>query len=283
MDHVVPDYRKTLPVLNQEWSSCTRCDLGVRRNNVNGHFVPGEGGTGGIMFIGEGPGKDEEAEGRPFVGRSGRILRFAIERLRIAHYYITNIVPCRSCAQAYDNEGQPRYNKSWKTGVLEPVIQDQAPTPAQIAACLPRLYQEIYLVDPTLIVALGGTAADVLARRSVKIQAENGTTIHVKVPGAGRRPALTDKRQLWARKVKGTLTLPSTQNEVEYLMVPLIHPAFVARKNRDERWGNPVQMFTEGMLSAVRAFDRYVFEVFGFEGLPERSLSEAEMHEVIDE
>ncbi len=234
------------------------------------------------MFIGEGPGKDEETWGRPFIGRSGKILRHAISKLAIDRCYITNVVNCRSCAQDYDNEGHPKYRKDYKTGNLEPVINDQAPTPAQAQACLPRLYEEIYLVDPVIIVALGGSAANALAKRAVRIQAESGTTVTIKVPGAGRRPTLTEKRQIWARRVKGALVMPHIQTEVEYLMMPLIHPAFVARKQRDERWMNPVQVFAEGLRKAASIYDRYMFEVHG-DHPSARELSENDIHEAMNE
>lgn len=277
----VPDYRKSLSVLRSEWEGCTKCNLGEQRFATGGAFVFGEGAPGGIMFIGEGPGVDEEKIGRPFIGRSGRVLRYAIQRLGIDRYYITNVVNCRSCAQAYDNEGQPRYWKN-RDGTLVPVIRDETPTPAQMAACLPRLFEEIYLVDPVLIVALGGAAAEVLAHRSIRIQAESGATVAIKVPGAGRRAVLTEKKKVWIRKVKGTLLMPHTQNEVEYLMLPLIHPAFVMRKKSDERWKNPVQVFAEGMKKAALIYDRYMFEVYG-DRPPARELSEDDIQHAMSE
>jgi uracil-DNA glycosylase len=282
-DVIVPDYRKSLPVLRSEWETCTRCDLGERRNTVGGQFVFGEGTPGGIMFIGEGPGVDEEANGRPFVGKSGKILRHAINRLGIDRYYITNVVTCRSCAQAYTPEGQPKYKKNWKTGVMEPRIIDQPPTPAQMHACLPRLYEEIYLVDPKIIVALGVSSAEVLARRPVTIQRESGTTIAISIPGAGRKPTVTDKKKVWARTVRGALIAPHVPNNVEYLMIPLLHPAFVARKQKDERWMNPVQMFAEGMKKIVAVYDRYMFEVYGDQPGAVRELAESDIHEAMME
>lgn len=280
---VSPDFRKQLPVLRAEWESCTKCDLGVQREAAGGNFVFGEGSPGGIMFIGEGPGSDEEAYGRPFVGRSGKILRHAIEKLGIERFYLTNVVTCRSCTQAYDNEGHPRYRKDYKSGVLNPIILDQAPTVAQRLACMPRLYEEIYLVDPVIIVALGASSADTLARRTVRIQAESGTTCTIKVPGAGRRPHLTEKKRLWARRVQGALIMPHNQNDVEYLMMPLIHPAYVARKQCDERWMNPVQMFAEGMKKAAMIYDRYMFEVYNDDPRVTRELNAGDIQEAMDE
>jgi len=282
LSQVSPDYRKSLPVLQSEWQDCQSCELGVYRVAVGGAFVFGEGYTGGIMFIGPGPEKDDEIGGRPYVSRSGNILRHAIKKLGIDRYYITNVVSCRSCAQSYDNEGQPRYRRDWKTGVQQPVIVDQWPTPLQVAACIPRLYEEIYLVDPVLIVALGVTA-DALTKRKVSIQAESGTLTSINVPGAGKRPTLTEKKQIWARKVRGALIMPHVQNEVVYPMMPLLDPAFVSRKQRDERWKNPVQVFAEGMKKAAGIYDRYMFEVHGDRPSTARELNEDDIHEAMND
>ena len=280
-----PDYRKSLHVLNEEWSDCTRCSLGERRDEVGSSIIRGEGVTGGVMFIGKGPSREDELAGGPFTDKPklpGRVLRHVIKKLNIPRVYITNVVSCRSCAPDYDNEGQPVYRKDFKTGILKLQIKDQAPTPGQVKACLARLHEEIYLVDPDIIIALGGAAAEALTRRSVSIQSENGTTVTIRVPGAGRRPSITEKRQVWARKVKGALVLPSVRAEVEYLMVPLLDPAYIISKGVDARMGNPVQVFIEGMLNAMRAYDRYLFETRGDMPTP-RQLSEDDVQEAIDD
>lgn len=215
------------------------------------------------MFIGEGPGRDEEKHGRPFIGKSGQILRHCIAKLNIERYYITNVVSCRSCGQKYDTEGNPSYRWDRKAGAQVPIILDKPPTPAQMAACMPRLYEEIYLVDPVLIVSLGAEASKALSRKAVTISRDSGTTTTITIPGAGYRPVLTEKKRAWARKVRGELVTPVAQNEVEYLMMPLLHPAFALRNQSDARWKNPVQMFVEGMKTAAQIYYRYVLEVHG--------------------
>ena len=263
MDPVVPDYKKSLSDLRAEWEGCTRCELGRRRNEVGGHFVFGEGRPRGILFIGEGPGKEEEARGAPFIGPSGNLLRTVLKKLGLTHVYITNTVTCRSCHLAYDTEGKVMMRKDFKTGHLMPVIQDDAPLPSQVEACMPRLVQEIYLVDPILVVALGQKAAESLLGRPVSILSESGETMTMTIPGGSFRPSLTEKKQAWARKVKGQFVLPTVQSEVEYLLMPLIHPAYVLRKIADQRDGNPLQKFVEGMKRVAWIFDRYMFEVYG--------------------
>lgn len=263
MTETRPDFRKSLTVLREEWENCTRCELGERRKKVKGNFVFGEGTPRGLMFIGEGPGKDEEESGRPFTGKSGSLLRHVIAKLQLENYYITNAVSCRSCGQAYDSEGNPRFWMDRRRGTMVPIIVDQAPSGAQVQACLPRLYQEIYLVDPILVVALGAEATKVLCRGAVSILAESGTTKKIVIPGGGFHPLLTEKKHLWVRRVRHELIMPVEQNQVEYLMMPLLHPAYALRRQQDERHGNPIQIFAEGMKRAADIYDRYMYEVYG--------------------
>lgn len=123
----------TLDTIAAEIRACRACPLCQRRLNP----VPGEGNPDhpDIMFIGEGPGADEDAQGRPFVGRSGQLLDKMIaaigyERERV---FIGNIVKCR-----------PPGNRT--------------PTPSEMAGCIPYLLRQIDLIRPRLIVCLGSTA-----------------------------------------------------------------------------------------------------------------------------
>jgi len=254
----VPDARKGLEQLEEEWQDCEKCELGQRRKAVGGKFVFGEGSRRGIMFIGEGPGVNEEAEGRPFVGRSGQLLRRAIEKLGLTNYYITNCVSCRSCSPAYDSMGKPVLKRDG-----DPLIKDETPTPPQIQTCLPRLYEQIYLVDPILIVALGGEAAATLRGKPVKITVEHGNTETIYVPGAWKIPVLTEKKQAWYRKVRGELVAPTEQHQVAYLMLPTMHPAYVLRFVGDKRMGNPLEAFVGDMRKAANIYLRYLKEVYG--------------------
>ena len=113
----------------EKYKSCQKCSLGQTRKNL----VFGRGlSNPPIMFIGEGPGADEDALGEPFVGRAGRLLTKMINAIGIERndVYITNIVKCR-----------PPGNRN--------------PTPAEISCCLPITKQQIEILNPKLIVTLG--------------------------------------------------------------------------------------------------------------------------------
>ncbi|EKD48261.1 MAG: hypothetical protein ACD_65C00041G0001 [uncultured bacterium] len=120
---------KTLKELEEACKKCTNCDLCKGRTNT----VPGEGSAKAeIMFIGEGPGKDEDIQGKPFVGAAGKFLNQLLETacLKREDVYIANVVKCR-----------PPNNRD--------------PLPEEIEACWPYLEAQIELIKPELIVTLG--------------------------------------------------------------------------------------------------------------------------------
>ena len=119
----------TLQALQQSYHNCQRCALGGTRTNL----VFGEGNARArLLFLGEGPGADEDASGRPFVGRAGKLLSKMILSMGIDRpdVYITNVVKCR-----------PPGNRN--------------PEAEEVAKCFPILEQQIALINPALIVTLG--------------------------------------------------------------------------------------------------------------------------------
>jgi uracil-DNA glycosylase len=127
----------TLADLEREASSCTRCPLAAGRTKV----VFGVGDPAAdILFVGEGPGAQEDLEGEPFVGRSGRFLdRLVAEEMGLTRdrCYIANVVKCR-----------PPGNRD--------------PHPDEIASCRPYLEAQIELIDPAVVVTLGNFATKLL-------------------------------------------------------------------------------------------------------------------------
>ena len=118
--------------LLQEIETCQACPLCQARTNV----VPGDGNLQAkIMFIGEGPGAEEDKRGIPFVGAAGQLLDQMLDTigLRREDVYIANIVKCRPPA-------------------------NRVPKPDEVAACMGYLERQIEIVDPKIIVLLGATA-----------------------------------------------------------------------------------------------------------------------------
>jgi uracil-DNA glycosylase len=153
--------RAALEAIAAEVRVCQRCRLGATRTQA----VPGEGEPETeVVFVGEGPGFNEDRQGRPFVGRAGDLLVKLLATLgwRRSEVFITNIVKCR-----------PPENRD--------------PEPDEIAACLPYLRRQLEVLDPALVVTLGRHS---MARfmPGARIGQAHGTTAPAD-PGTGARAA----------------------------------------------------------------------------------------------
>ncbi len=150
-----------LEKIAEEVRKCCQCGLGSTRTNA----VPGEGYPNArIMFIGEAPGADEDAQGRPFVGRAGKLLDKIIEAcgLNRSDVFIGNILKCR-----------PPDNRD--------------PRAEEIISCLPFLQRQIEMIEPEIIVALGAHAARTLLNTTKAIGQLRGQ-FHEYYVGIGRPP-----------------------------------------------------------------------------------------------
>ncbi len=143
-----------LETVRKELGDCRRCPLYKDRT----HIVFGEGDPNArLMFIGEGPGADEDREGRPFVGKAGKLLTKMIQAMGVdrSKVYIANVVKCR-----------PPGNRD--------------PEPDEKSACVPFLEAQIEAVKPEAIVTLGRIAASTLLNTKDPIGKIRGTFHHWK-------------------------------------------------------------------------------------------------------
>lgn len=165
--------------LKRSIAECRACRLCEQRKQA----VPGVGDTeADWLFVGEGPGAEEDERGEPFVGQAGRLLDAmlaAIDLKRGRKVYIANAVKCR-----------PPGNRT--------------PEPEETAACFPYLVRQIELLKPKLIVALGKPAAETLLDAEVKVGASRGrlfefrgTPLIVTYHPAYLLRNLTDKAKAW--------------------------------------------------------------------------------------
>jgi DNA polymerase len=143
-----PATATTLEEVRKELGDCRRCKLHRTRRTL----VFGEGNERAkLMLIGEGPGYDEDIQGRPFVGKAGQLLTKIIQaiHLRREEVYITNIIKCR-----------PPQNRN--------------PEPDEIQSCHPFLLKQIEAIQPKIICALGAFAAQTLLKTDAKITTLRG-------------------------------------------------------------------------------------------------------------
>lgn len=142
------------PTLLEAMRDCRKCRLCEKRLNV----VPGEGNPRArLMFIGEGPGRDEDTLGRPFVGAAGHLLEKMLAAIELTRndVYIANVVKCR-----------PPMNR--------------APEADEVAACMPYLRQQTALIRPQVIVLLGGSALKAVMGPDMRITRDRGQWIERK-------------------------------------------------------------------------------------------------------
>jgi len=195
----ITDKQAKLDSIAEEVRKCCKCGLGKSRTNA----VPGEGSPDArIVFVGEGPGADEDAQGRPFVGRAGQLLDKIINAMRLKRgdVYICNILKCR-----------PPENRD--------------PRPDEVANCLPYLQEQLEIIEPEIIVALGAHAARTLLDNTKSIGELRGR-FHEYYPSLGKAPiklmatyhpayllrsySPENRRRVWEdmKKVLGELNLP---------------------------------------------------------------------------
>ena len=192
MEPWTPKWKKeTLRQLRLEWNHCSQCPLSETRNKV----VFGTGNPDAdIMFVGEAPGEMEDGVGEPFVGRSGEIFRAMWEGTGQSwdDIYVTNLVCCR-----------PPDNRN-------PTSQEKDP-------CFERLQEQIYIVDPLLVIAVGREPLQYLVGRNMGIEDKHGKLLSPGVNVSGHVfPRTNDDRKVW---------------HLNYDVVAIYHPAYILRKD----------------------------------------------------
>ena len=142
----------TLELIRENLGECTRCRLHKQRNKI----VFGAGNPRAeLVFVGEGPGHDEDMQGLPFVGRAGKLLTQMIEAMGLARedVYICNVVKCRP-------------------------PENRRPEDDEVATCSPYLYRQLEVIAPKAIVCLGGVAAQTLLKTKDPISRFRGNWLH---------------------------------------------------------------------------------------------------------
>jgi DNA polymerase len=193
----------TLDEIRDQIASCDKCELCKGRNKT----VPGEGNPeADIVLVGEGPGENEDEEGKPFVGRSGDLLTkilkaYDVEREEV---FVTNVVKCR-----------PPNNRDPKVD--------------EVKACMPYLVEQVRAINPSLIIALGKAAANALQgttgvaisklrNRKRILFREGGLNVRV---AATYHPAYVQRQQAMGSKEAGRNVLDDFQKALSIVKGPV--------------------------------------------------------------
>ena len=165
-----------------------------------------------LMFVGEAPGADEDQQGEPFVGRAGQLLTKIIQAAGLSRetVYIANILKCRP-----DTPGETSGNRK--------------PTPAEMATCIPFLQEQIDLIKPEVLIALGGTAVEGLLGKTLGITKLRGIwqtyrgiplmpTYHPSY--LLRNQAVSEKRKVWEDMLQAMekLGLPISEKQRNFFL-----------------------------------------------------------------
>lgn len=196
--------------LRERVLACVKCEhLAASRK----HVVFGVGNLNAeLMFVGEAPGADEDEQGEPFVGKAGQLLTKIIETMGLqrGEVYIGNILKCRP-----DTPGQSAGNRK--------------PTPEEMQTCIPWLHEQIDLIQPKVLVALGATAVEGLLGKTIGITKLRGTwktyrgiplmpTYHPAY--LLRNQALHTKREVWEDmlQVMEKLAMPISEKQRRFFL-----------------------------------------------------------------
>jgi len=205
-----PEKAAAFTALRERALACIKCPhLAASRKSV----VFGVGNIDAqLMFVGEAPGADEDEQGEPFVGRAGQLLTKIIQAtgLSRADVYIANILKCRP-----DTPGQSAGNRP--------------PTPDERATCIPYLQEQIDLIQPRAIVALGATAVEGLLGKTLGITKLRGNwQVYRGIPLMPtyhpayllRNQAMSEKRKVWEDllKVMEKLAMPISEKQRNFFL-----------------------------------------------------------------
>ncbi len=185
----------TLSELKNECLTCTKCELSNTRTNV----VFGTGNANAdVMFIGEAPGMNEDLEGTPFVGRSGKLLDGFLETIGLSRddVYIANIIKCR-----------PPENRD--------------PTPKEQQLCIDYLRKQISLIKPKILVCLGRIAAQKIIGRSIMVTKDHGKFFE-------KSEMFCEKDEMFCEKSEMLFEKSSM------LFLPTFHPAAILRNPKNK-------------------------------------------------
>ena len=240
------DKAKALSALDKEWFDCERCPLQQHRQRVvHGDGYIGDGERDSIMIVGQAPGKNEDRIGKSFVGVAGELLMEVLMHLHECVPEIEEFIP-RAKGHIVDFPGLRRELDKriyFTNAVLCWPLEDRQPVGKEMKACWPRLAQEIYLVDPVLIITLGKTAMQAVTKFRGSMENGRGQVFNINIDG-GTGP-------------------------IRYPVFATYHPSFISRIGDFDAKGGKFQTWYKDLAKALNYVDEINHRVYG-DPIPER-------------
>ena len=238
------DKNDQLRTLQKSWAECRSCPLSEERNNV----VFGAGSQNAqILIIGESPGENEDRYGLPFIGLAGQIL----------HQFLGDVSSRQDVIQAYLEITSKRQSEAaiaqakgrlldlllmefyFTNVVLCRPSENRDPLPKEVAACRPRLLEQIYLIDPIFIVAAGRIATEALLGKKISITQSRGELMDLTFEGRG----------IFFR----------------YPVLPVLHPSYIMRRNDYSQPGGEAEKTRNDFLRVARLVDEFNLNHYGIQ------------------
>lgn len=221
--------------LQNSWSNCQGCGLCQERKNV----VFGYGNPNAqVMIIGEAPGETEDLEGVPFVGAAGQLLDLYLGQASFREE-IQNLIDEVNSARRQDEKIALR--RKLRDNLLDEVYftnvvmcrppDNRDPIPKEMEACRTRLMEQIYLVDPVIILTAGRIATEALVKKKISITQSRGELFDVEVPGRIQ--------------------------PITYPVLAILHPSYLLRKNDFRQKGGDAQKTYNDFIRTMQVVDNY--------------------------
>lgn len=234
----MPTKLESLLWLHQSWSQCRGCNLCQERQNV----VFGDGNPDSqVMIIGEAPGETEDKYGLPFIGAAGQLLDLYLGQASWREDIQNLIDNVNSARRSDEKEG---YRRELRGKLLEEVYftnavmcrppENRDPIPKELEACRPRLLEQIYLVDPVLILTAGRIATEALLGKKVSITQSRGELFDIEIPGKLH-----------------------PEQKLKYPVLAILHPSYLLRKNDFRQKGGDGQKTYNDFIRTMNVIDRF--------------------------
>ena len=257
-----PDASKPPSAVYDRWEGCRDCRLGDLREEravlLEGmrdppRMVRGEGATHSLMLIGTGPSWKEEKHGKFFA--PGKWIKESRTYERTGGSFVRTD-SFDEPFPLYNEDGTPRafFNETLQKHL--PAYKDRHPLHPEFSACRIRLHEEIYAVDPLLILAMGPDVAMALVNKRI---VEYGSITELTIQGRVPVPRITKGQ--WGRKFKGQMVFPSDPSFLAYPMMVLADPEEVLRTSADRRPDGLLRRFYEHLKLAIEIVERHRREV----------------------